>query len=168
MDFALVFEQTQCDAVDWRIAPALVEEATCPIEMVEVVLVRFTTPEFHVCYLKVTPEVTGREALGLLVCVGSADVVGNPLDGVVVMEVIRMVREELDRLGPQRRQGLGVIVETDCEAVGLVVIVHVAEDVVVDVAEEVHVGLHAPVVPCVFEGWVLVEEAAVPATHLVV
>ena len=45
---------------------------------------------------------------------------------------------------------------------------HVAEDVVVDVAEEVDFGLDAPVVAGGGEGGVFVEHAAVPAAHLVV
>ena len=60
------------------------------------------------------------------------------------------------------------VVEVDGEAVGFVVVGHVAEDVVVDVAEEMDFGFDAPVVSCVFEGGVVVEEAAVPAAHLVV
>ena len=47
-------------------------------------------------------------------------------------------------------------------------VLHVAEDVVVDVAEEVDLGFDAPVVTGVEEGGMLVEHAAVPAAHLVV
>ncbi len=45
---------------------------------------------------------------------------------------------------------------------------HVAENVVVDIAEEMHLGLDAPVKLGVGQGRVFVEEAAVPAAHLVV
>lgn len=47
-------------------------------------------------------------------------------------------------------------------------VLHVAENVVVDVAVEVDFGLDAPVVLNVFEGRMFVEDAAVPSTHLVV
>ena len=47
-------------------------------------------------------------------------------------------------------------------------VMHPAEDVVVDVAEEMDFGFDAPVVTDVFEGGVFVEHAAVPAAHLVV
>ena len=47
-------------------------------------------------------------------------------------------------------------------------VLHVAEDVVVDVAEELHFGLDAPVVLDVLEGGVAVEHAAVPTAHFVV
>jgi len=79
-----------------------------------------------------------------------------------------MRRHEPLRLGPQRWYGLGCIVKVDGKAVGFVAVLHIAENVVVDVAEEVDVGLDAPVVAGIEEGWVVVEEAAVPAAHLVV
>lgn len=47
-------------------------------------------------------------------------------------------------------------------------VLHVAEDIIIDVAEEMHFGLYPPVVAYIFEGRVAVEETAVPATHLVV
>lgn len=47
-------------------------------------------------------------------------------------------------------------------------VLHVCENVVVDVAEEVHVGLDTPVISGVDDGRVLIEVAAIPATHLVV
>ena len=40
-------------------------------------------------------------------------------------------------------------------------IMHITEDVVVNVAEEVDVGFHAPVVPEILQGGMFVEEAAV-------
>lgn len=86
----------------------------------------------------------------------------------VLVLVLRMVCKEFARLGPQGRNGLGRIVKVDCEAVGLVVIVHVAEYVIINVAEKVYFGLDAPVVLGVGEGRMFVEETAVPAAHLVV
>ena len=47
-------------------------------------------------------------------------------------------------------------------------VLHVAEDIVVDITEEFDFGLDAPVVADVFEGRVVVEEAAVPPAHLMV
>lgn len=85
-----------------------------------------------------------------------------------VFVVLGMCFEELEGFGPEGGDALGRVVQVDGEAVSLVVVVHVAEDVVVDVAEEVHIGLDAPVVARVLQGWVPVEEAAVPAAHLVV
>lgn len=168
MNLASVFKQTQGNAVNGRISPSLVEEAARAVEVIEVVFVRLAAPKLHVGNLKVAPEVARRETVGGLVVGGSSGVVRHPLDCVVVVEVVWVIGEELDRLGPQRGQRLGVVVQVDGEAVRLVVVVHVAEDVVVDIAEEVDVGFYAPVVAGVFEGRVLVEEAAVPTAHLVV
>jgi hypothetical protein len=84
------------------------------------------------------------------------------------MQILGVRGNELHRLGPEGGDGGRRIVEVDGEAVGLVVVCHVAEDVVVDVAEEMHLGLHAPVELCVGECRVLVEETAVPAAHLMV
>ena len=84
------------------------------------------------------------------------------------MLVFRVSGEELQRLGPKGRDALWGIVEVDGEAVGFVTVGHVAEDVVVDVAEKVHLRLDAPVVAHVGEGGVAVEEARVPAAHLVI
>ena len=51
------------------------------------------------------------------------------------------------------------VVQVDGEAVSLVAVGHVAEHVVVNVAEEVDLGLHAPVIARVGKGRVMVEEA---------
>ena len=60
------------------------------------------------------------------------------------------------------------VVEVDGEAVGLVAVLHKAEDIIVDVAEEVNLWLNTPVVLHVLEGGVVVEQTRVPAAHLVV
>lgn len=76
--------------------------------------------------------------------------------------------EEFQRLEPEGGYAFGGVVEVDVEAVGLVVVGHVAENVVVNVAEEFNLRLHAPVIFCVRKGRVVVEHAGVPAAHLVV
>lgn len=79
-----------------------------------------------------------------------------------------MVGEKLGRLRPESGNRGGGIVEVDREAVRLVVVLHEAEDVVVDVAKEVHLGLDAPVVLCIGQGGMLVKQTTVPAAHLMV
>lgn len=111
---------------------------------------------------------TGRVAIRLPVVVWSPVLVCQPFHGVRLRLLVLVLRQELDRLGPQSRNRLRAIVKVNREAVGLVVIAHVAEDIVIHIAEEVHVGLNTPVVLHVEQRRVLVEQAAVPATHLVV
>lgn len=120
---ARVFPETESNAVNRSIAPAFVEETTRTVKVVKVVVVDLAPPEVHVGHLKVAPEVTGRVPLSLLVVIGSPDIVGKPLErGVLVDDVMRIVGKELDRFRPQRRQRLRIIVESDGEAVGLVVV----------------------------------------------
>lgn len=68
-----------------------------------------------------------------------------------------MIGEELDCFGPQCGKSLGIIIEGNGEAICLVVIMHVSEDIVVDVAKEVNFGLDSPVVAGVLERRVLVK-----------
>ncbi len=79
-----------------------------------------------------------------------------------------MRRHEFLGLRPQRWYTLGRVVKVYSEAVGLVVVLHPAEYIVVYVAEEMYLWLNAPVVANVFEGRVFVEHAAVPSAHLMV
>jgi hypothetical protein len=67
---AFIFEQPQRDTVDWRVAPSLVEETSCAIEVVEVVAVLLTPPEAKVADFEVRPEVACGVAVGSLVVVG--------------------------------------------------------------------------------------------------
>lgn len=76
--------------------------------------------------------------------------------------------EKLARLGPERRDTLRTVVDVDIKAVCFVVILHPSEDIIVDIAEKVDVGLDAPVVLDVLERWVLTEHATVPPAHLMV
>lgn len=76
--------------------------------------------------------------------------------------------KEALRFRPQARHALGRVVQVDGEAVSLVVILHEAEHVVVNVAEKVHIGLDAPIVLGVLQRRVVWENAGVPAAHLVV
>lgn len=153
------------------IAPSLVEEATGAVQVLEVCRVRLTAPERKTANLKVRPEVAGAVSVCGGVVGGAVRAVRHPAECAVRVEVLVDVvafGEEALRLGPERRDGEGGVVEIDGEAVRLVAVLHVAEDVVVNVAEEVHVGLDAPVVVHVGEGGVVWEEAGVPAAHLVV
>ena len=79
-----------------------------------------------------------------------------------------MCCHELFSLWPQGWYGLRCVVKIDGEPVGLVVVIHPAENVIVDVAEEVDLWLHAPIIADVFKGWVFIEHATIPAAHLMI
>lgn len=96
--------------MDGRIAPSFIEEASSTIEVLKIVIVCLAPPEFHIGNLKVAPEVACREALGLLIVFGSSKIVNNPFDGVVFMEVVGVIGQELGSLRPQSRQGMRVVV----------------------------------------------------------
>jgi hypothetical protein len=168
VNLARILEQPQCDAVNRSVTPSLIEEPAGTVEVVEIVLVCLTPPEGHVCNFKVAPEVARRVTLRLVVVVWPPGVVRYPFHRIVVVKILGMVRKKLDGLRPQSRESLGVIVKVDCEAVSLVVVMHVTEHVVIDIAEEMNIGLDAPIVPGVCERRVLVEKSAVPPTHLVI
>lgn len=168
MNLAFIFHQTQCYTVHWRISPTLIEEPSRPIQMLKIIFVPLRSPELHVCNLKIAPKVTGTVSIGLDVVFRPSLTIDDPFPRIVWMLIFRMRRHEFLGLRPQRGYALRGIVEIDGEAVRLVMILHPAKDVIVYFAEEMHLWLNAPVVANVFEGWVFVEHAAVPATHLVV
>ena len=151
-----------------RIPPPLIEKPARPIQMVEIILIRPTAPKLHIRDFEIAPKMASRVAIRLQVMLRPLLAIAEPIEGAVLAHILRVLGHELEGLGPQRGDGFGRVEQVDGEAVGLVVLGHVAEDVVVDVAEEVDFGLHAPVVAFVGEGGVFVEHAAVPAAHLVV
>lgn len=168
MNLARVFEETQGNTVNRCVAPTLVEKATGTVQVVEIILVRLAAPEVHIANLKVAPKVACRITVGILCVVGTAGLVRQPIHGAVLVHVLGVLGQELFGFGPQSSDGSWGVVQVDGEAVRLVVIVHVAENVIVDIAKEVNIGLDAPVVLRVGQGRVLVEHAAVPPAHLVV
>lgn len=168
MDFTRILEQSQRDRMHGSVSPSLVEESPGAIQMLEIVLVCLAPPEFHVGNLEIAPEMTRRVAVGLDVMLRPPSAVLQPLARIVLALVFRVGGQELERLGPEGGDALRGVVQVDGEAVRFVAVGHIAEHVVVDVAEEVDLGLHAPVIPRVGEGRVMVEKAGVPAAHLVV
>ena len=136
--------------------------------MVEIIFIRLAAPEFHIRNFEIAPEVTRGVPVRLEVVIRPPLVIRQPVHRIVRVDVLLVSGQELDRLRPQRGDGLRRVVQVDSEAIGLVTRLHEAEDVIVDIAEEMHFRLDAPVVPCVGESRVLVENTGVPATHLVV
>lgn len=157
MDFARILEQSQRDRMYGSVSPSLVKEPPCAIQMLEIFPVCFAPPEFHVGNLEIAPEMTRRVALGLDVMLRPPNAVLQPLARIVLALVFQVRGQELERLGPEIGYALGGIVQVDGEAVRFVAVGHVAEHVVVNVAEEVDFGLHAPVIARVGQSRVTIE-----------
>ena len=168
MDLAFILEQAQRNTMHRSIPPSLIKEPARAIQMLKIILISFRAPKFHVCDFEIAPEMTRAVPIRFHIVFRPPLTIDYPLLRVVLVHVFRMCGEEFFRLGPQGGNAVRRIVEVDGEAVGLVVVLHPAENVIVDFAEEVDFGLDTPVVADVFESGVFVEHAAVPAAHLVV
>lgn len=100
--------------------------------------------------------------------VGLTAILTDKIHGVATRNVLRVALHELLRAIPKSGDGLKVFVQTDDEAVLLVVLLHEAEWIVADVTVELDAGLHAPVVLVVHHQWVAEEEARLVAAHMAI
>jgi len=150
VDFACILEQAERDTVHWCVAPSFVEESACTVQMSKVIFIGLATPEIHVCNLEVAPEMACAVAMGFEVVLWAALAIDQPGHGVVLVKMFGMCGEEFDGFRPERGNRFWTIVEIDVEAVGLIVVLHVTEHVVIDVAEELDFGLYTPVVCGIF------------------
>lgn len=82
------------------IAPSFVEETTCSVQVIEIVVVGLASPEIHVSDFKVAPEMACRETLRTLIVRWPSLSIRKELESIVGMEVLGMISEEFDRLGP--------------------------------------------------------------------
>jgi len=144
-----------------RIPKPLIVEAPhfLTIKVLKVRSIRLPTEEIEVSDLKVTEKLT------VIVLASVPSIVDQPAQIRIRVDKVRSQRHELARALPQGRETPRVVQDVHVEAVDEVVVAQEAEGVVGDGAEEVHVGLDAPVVGVRGEGGVGVEEAAVPAAH---
>jgi hypothetical protein len=168
MDLALVLEEAKRYTMYRRIAPPLVKEASGAVQMIEVIAVLLTSPKGQVPNLEVRPEVTGRVPMRFLEIVRSPLSILQPVPRIVLVHILRMILDEFLRFRPKCLHRFRGVVDVDVEPIRLVVVLHPRENVVVDVAEEVDVGLDAPVVLVLGQRGVFAEHARVPAAHLVV
>lgn len=92
----------------------------------------------------------------------------QPSPRIVPVQILWMFSYELKSLRPQSRDALWCIVQVDRETVCLIVVLHVSENIVIDITEKVNFWLNTPIPADICECRVFVEEARVPAAHLVV
>lgn len=95
-----------------------------------------------------------------------ATVITEEAEGVVLCDMLRVLLHELLDAVPQRRDGLVILVQTQHEAVLLLVVPHELEGVEADVTVQVNAGLHAPVVVKLLHQWVAEKEARLVAAHV--
>jgi hypothetical protein len=151
VDLVLGQHQSSSNGVYWRITPALVEEATSLVQRREEVDVGVGAKPIQITNLKVGPE------MAVVVCLTA--IVTEKLHRVVLDNVLREVLGKVLGSVPKRRDGLDVLVQAEGEAVLLLVVGHVLERVVFDVAKQLYARLHAPV-PLVVEHQGMAEEEA--------
>lgn len=131
--------------MNWRITPSLIEESSSAIKMIEVILIRLAPPEAHICNLKIGPEMACRVSIRFVVMLWSSCCICHPSHRIILVEVFRVLRNEPRRFGPQCRYRLRRIVKVDCEAISLIVIRHIPENIVVDITEEMDLRLNTPI-----------------------
>lgn len=151
-------EETSSNRVNRSITPTLVEESTVVIEVVEVAGVGIATEPVEITDFEVRPEVA--------VVVGVAAIVTEEGHGVVFGNVLRKLLDESLGRVPEGRNRLDIFVQTEHEAVLLVIVADKLEGVVADVAEKLNARFDAPVVAELLHDRVLEEEAGFVATHM--
>lgn len=148
--------------MDGRIAKPLVVEAAdlLAVEVLKVRSVGLSSKEVQRADFEVAEELA-------IVVFAAVFLVHEPGDVRVVMHQIPALLglDEASGDFPQGCKTARVVEDVHVEPVDDVVVAQEAEGVVRNVAEEVDVGLDAPVEGVGRQGWVEVEESAVPATH---
>ena len=149
--------------MDRRIPIPLIVEPTSPVQPLEIRLVRLPLEKLEAADLEIAEELTVIVAHPLVL-------VNQIANASIRMDILGVRLKKRLRLVPQARKAARVVQDEHVKPVDLVVILHELEDIVLYVAEEMHVRLDAPVV---LEGVgdeerVPVEEAGVPAAHVAV
>lgn len=132
--------------MDRGVTPSFVEEATSVVEIVKISRIFIAPEEVHVANFEVGPEMAGRVSVGIAGVFGSELIVSQPCHHVIIGQVGRIRGEELLCRWPKFRDTLWCVEKVDRETVCLVAVLHVPEDVVIDIAEKLDLGFNAPVV----------------------
>lgn len=127
---ALRYEHSHTQSMYRRISKSLVVEASSPVQPIKVSLVRFAAEEVQV------PNLEVGEKLAVIV-VSAVVGVKQPVQVGIRMNQLGMGVDERAGARPEGRKGSSVIEDIHIEAVLHVVIAHEAEDVIVNIAEEV-------------------------------
>lgn len=142
-----------------RITEPLIIKPAPPIQPLEILFIRLTPKKAQITDLEIAKELA-------VVVVTAVVLVQKPVEIRLGVYEFRVRVDEAHGPAPEARETARVVEDVHGEAVLDVVVAHEAEDVVVDVAEVVHVGLDAPVEVEFEEARVPVEETGVPAAHV--
>lgn len=174
---ALRHEHSHTQGMYRRISKSLVIEASSSIQPVKVSFISIAAEEVQV------PDFEVGEKLAVVV-VSTIMGIKQPVQVSVRMNQLWMGVDKRAGTRPKGRKGSSVIEDVHIEAVLHVVVAHEAEDVVVNVAEEVdlamgmsamndfggitptYIRLNAPVPVKILKTWVLVEESTIPTAHV--
>ena len=127
---ALGYEHGHTQSMYRSVSKSLIIEASSSVQPVKVFLIRFAAEEVQV------PNLEVREELAIVV-ISAIVGVKQPVQVGIRVYQLWMGVDERAGARPEGRERAGVIKDIHVEAVLHVVIAHEAEDVVVDVAEEV-------------------------------
>ena len=172
----LLEKKTSSNRVDRSITPSLVEETAVLVKRLEEIEVRLAAEPGQATNLKVGPleNVSFRSSKYLkltyemaLVVVFTA-IVTEEAHRVALSNVLGVVLHELLGASPESGNGVDVLVERKNETVLLVVLVHDAERIVVNVAEELDGRLNTPVVFVVHHELLSEEETGLESAHVTV
>lgn len=129
-NLALRYEHSHTQSVYRRISKSLVVEASPSIQPVKVSFIRFAAEEVQVTNLEVGEELA-------IVVVSTIVGIKQPVQVGIRVYQLWMGIDERAGSRPEGRKGASVIKNVHVETVFHVVIAHEAENVVVNVAEEV-------------------------------
>ena len=104
--------------------------------------------------------------MALVVCVST--IVTEEAHRVVRGNVLRVVLDELLGAIPESGNGVNILIQTENEAVLLLVLGHETEGVVMNVAVELNTGLDSPVVLVVEHQGLTEEESGLESTHVTI
>lgn len=172
-------EHGNAKRVDWGIPEPLVIKTPSFIQPAEVFFVGLAAEVVEISNFKVRKELT-------VVVVSTVVWIEKPVEIRIGVDQLGMRVNERAGTGPEGRERASIVEDVHVEAVFHVIVAHEAKDIVVNVAEEVHlirakstspnimqvmdtyIGLYTPVPVEIPQSWVLVEKTTVPAAHVAV
>jgi hypothetical protein len=173
VNLVLVQQQACSDGMHGCIPPAFIEKATIVIKGVEVVGVGWATEPIEITDFKVRPLVfvsignkIGEPAYEVAMIVRVTAIITQEGHGIVLCDVLGMLFHEFFHAIPERRNRLDVLVQTQHETVLLLVLGHVAERIVVDIAKHLDARLDAPIPFVAVHDRMLEEKARLITAHV--